>query len=84
LPPAFLGGDALRKGDDESRFVTAVVTTWNRRDPDAVEDTTRTTKAGYVWAESNGSGGLPGFGVADRNVELAVIDTGDHEEGEDD
>jgi serine protease AprX len=104
--------------------VTAIVTTWNRSDLDAVEaagvrgarlsvlpmlitstltqaqldrlstmaqvrsvwgkrvsrlsmeDTTWITKARYVWAESNGSGDLPGFGVTGRNVELAVIDTG--------
>jgi serine protease AprX len=41
-----------------------------------MEDTTWITKARYVWAQNNGSGGLQGFGVTGSGIELAVIDTG--------
>jgi subtilisin family serine protease len=41
-----------------------------------MEDTTWITKARYVWATSNGPGGLDGFGYKGAGIHLAVIDTG--------
>jgi serine protease AprX len=62
---------------DALRDSAAVRSVWGERRYRAyMEDTTWITKARYVWATGNGSGGLPGFGVTGRNVELAVIDTG--------
>jgi serine protease AprX len=48
----------------------------NTRHTILMEDSTWITRARYVWATSNGSGGLPGYGVTGRGVEIAEIDTG--------
>ena len=48
----------------------------NTRHRILMEDSTWITRARYVWASSNGSGGLQGYGVTGRGVEIAEIDTG--------
>jgi serine protease AprX len=62
---------------EELRTMPGVRSIWAKeRYRFSMEDSTWITKARYVWASSNGSGGLQGFGVTGKNVELAVIDTG--------
>jgi serine protease AprX len=55
----------------------AVQSVWaNTRHRVLMEDSTWITRARYAWAESNGSGGLPGQGITGKGVEIAEIDTG--------